>query len=135
MSVPDENLTKCTLLVQRSSQAVIDYYTMTMLFPPPHFTHQTKHTRESRYDYQGRMQDFKKLSKFLNKFPAQPYLGYFRYQWTMYQFFQIYYIIFTVVIIIVILLSLLLLLLSLLLLALFPLKSWSVVGLWGFRFH
>ena len=75
MSVPDENLTKCTLLVQRSSQAVIDYYTMTMLFPLPHFTHQTKHTRESRYDYQGRMQDFKKVSKFLNKFPAQPYLG------------------------------------------------------------
>ena len=33
MSVPDENLTKCTLLVQRSPQALIDYYTM--LFPPP----------------------------------------------------------------------------------------------------
>ena len=33
MSVPDENVTKCTLLVQRSSQALIDYYTM--LFPPP----------------------------------------------------------------------------------------------------
>ena len=33
VSVPDENLTKCTLLVQRSPQALIDYYTM--LFPPP----------------------------------------------------------------------------------------------------
>ena len=33
MSVPDKNLTKCTLLVQRSPQALIDYYTM--LFPPP----------------------------------------------------------------------------------------------------
>ena len=38
------------------------------------------------------MQDFKKVSqKFLNKFPAQPYLGYFRYQLTKYQLFQIYY--------------------------------------------
>ena len=44
MSVPDENLTKCTLLVQRSPQALIDYYTM--LFPP-HFIHQIKHTRET----------------------------------------------------------------------------------------
>ena len=43
MSVPDENLTKWTLLVQRSLQAVIDYHTM--LFPP-HFIHQTKHARE-----------------------------------------------------------------------------------------
>ena len=33
MSVPDENLTKCTLLVQRSPQALIDYYTMH--FPSP----------------------------------------------------------------------------------------------------
>ena len=33
VSVPGENLTKCTLLVQRSPQALIDYYTM--LFPPP----------------------------------------------------------------------------------------------------
>ena len=43
MSVPDENLTKWTLLVQRSLQAVIDYHTM---FFPPHFIHQTKHARE-----------------------------------------------------------------------------------------
>ena len=33
MSALDENLTKCTLLVQRSPQALIDYYTM--LFPSP----------------------------------------------------------------------------------------------------
>ena len=33
MSVPDGNLTKCTLLVQRSPQALIDYYTM-LFFPP-----------------------------------------------------------------------------------------------------
>ena len=33
MSVPDENLTKCILLVQTSPQALIDYHTM--LFPPP----------------------------------------------------------------------------------------------------
>ena len=31
MSVPDENLTKCTLLVQRSPQALIDYNTMLSL--------------------------------------------------------------------------------------------------------
>ena len=31
MSFPDENLTKCTLLVQRSPEALIGYYTM--LFP------------------------------------------------------------------------------------------------------
>ena len=31
MSVPDDNLTQCTLLLQRSPQALIDYYTM--LFP------------------------------------------------------------------------------------------------------
>ena len=78
----------------------------------------------------------KSQSKFLNKFPAQPYLGYFRYQLTKYQFFEIYIII-TIVIIIVILLLLLLLLLSSSssLLLLFLLKFWSVVGLWGFRFH
>ena len=44
---------------------------------------------------QGRIQDFKKVSlklvKFLNKFPALSYLGYFTYQLTKYQFFQIYY--------------------------------------------
>ena len=33
MSIPDKNLTKCVLLVQRSPQALIDYHTM--LFPPP----------------------------------------------------------------------------------------------------
>ena len=32
MSVPDENLTKSTLLVQRSRQARTDYHTV--LFPP-----------------------------------------------------------------------------------------------------
>ena len=49
-SVPDENLTKCTLLVQRSLQALIDYHKM--LFPP-HVIHQTKHARESRYDHES----------------------------------------------------------------------------------
>ena len=83
------------------------------------------------------MQDFKNSqSKFLNKFPAQPYLGYCRYQLTKYQFFQTYYIIISIVIIIV----LLLLLLSSsssssLLLLLFLLKSWSFVVLWCFRLH
>ena len=80
----------------------------------------------------------KSQSKFLNKFPAQLYLGYFRYQLTKYQFFEIYYIIITIVIIIVILLLLLLLLLlssSLLLLSLSLLKSWRVAGPRGFRFH
>ena len=33
MSVPDENLTKCTLSVQRSPQALSSYHTI--LFPPP----------------------------------------------------------------------------------------------------
>ena len=33
MSVPDKNLTKCTLLVQRSPLALIGYHTM--LFPLP----------------------------------------------------------------------------------------------------
>ena len=33
MSVPDKNLTKYTLLVQRSPKALTDYYTM--LFPSP----------------------------------------------------------------------------------------------------
>ena len=42
MSVPDKNLTKHTLLVQRSPQALIHYHTMVY----PHFTHQTKHARE-----------------------------------------------------------------------------------------
>ena len=43
MSVPDENLNKFTLLVQRRSQTLIDYHTM--LFPS-HFIHQTKQARE-----------------------------------------------------------------------------------------
>ena len=43
MSVPDEDLTNCTLLVQRSPQALTDYHTM--LFPP-HLIRQTKHARE-----------------------------------------------------------------------------------------
>ena len=43
MPVPDENLTKCTLLVQRSPQALINH--PTMLFPP-YFIYQTKHARE-----------------------------------------------------------------------------------------
>ena len=42
MSVPDKNLTKHTLLVQRSPQALIHYHTMVS----PHFTPQTKHARE-----------------------------------------------------------------------------------------
>ena len=33
MSVPDENIAKCTLSVQRSPQALIDYYAMH--FPSP----------------------------------------------------------------------------------------------------
>ena len=33
MSVADKNLTKCTLLIQRSPQALIDYYAMLFLFP------------------------------------------------------------------------------------------------------
>ena len=78
----------------------------------------------------------KSQSNLLNKCPAQAYLGYFRYQLTKYHFFQIFYLIITIVIIIVILLLLLLSFsLLLLLLSLFLLKSWSVVGLWGFRFH
>ena len=58
MSVPDKNFTKCTLLVQRSSQAFIDYHTM--LFSS-HFIHQAKQARErkrereSRYDYESTM--------------------------------------------------------------------------------
>ena len=72
----------------------------------------------------------KSQSKLLNKFPVQPYLGYFRYELTRYQFFQIYYYYYYIIIIII-----LLIILSLLLLLLFLLKSWSVVGLWGFRFH
>ena len=49
MSVPDENLIKFTLLVQRRSQTLIDYHTMLL---PSHFIHQTKQARErdSRYD-------------------------------------------------------------------------------------
>ena len=52
MSVPDENLIKFTLLVQRRSQTLIDYHTM--LFPS-HFIHQTKQARErgSRYDFES----------------------------------------------------------------------------------
>ena len=42
MSVPDKNLTKHTLLIQRSPQALIHYHTMVS----PHFTHQIKHARE-----------------------------------------------------------------------------------------
>ena len=43
MSVTYGNLSKCTLLVQKSSQALIDYHTT--LFPP-HFINQTRHARE-----------------------------------------------------------------------------------------
>ena len=54
MSVPDENLNKFTLLVQRRSQTLIDYHAM--LFPS-HFIHQTKQARErerdSRYDFES----------------------------------------------------------------------------------
>ena len=44
MSVPDENLTKCTLLIQRSPQALIDYYTMLFL-PPISLTRQSMQQR------------------------------------------------------------------------------------------
>ena len=44
MSIPDENLTKCILLVQRSPQALIDYHTM--LFPFD-FIYQTENARET----------------------------------------------------------------------------------------
>ena len=82
------------------------------------------------------MQDFKNSqSKFLNKFPAQPYLGYCRYQLTKYQFFQTYYIIISIVIITVLSLLLLLSSSSSLLLLLFLLKSWSFVVLSCFRLH
>ena len=50
MSVPDKNLTKHTLLVQRSPQALIHYHTMVY----PHFTHQTKHAREREREETGR---------------------------------------------------------------------------------
>ena len=56
MSVQDENLTKCALLVQRSPQALTDYHAM--LFPP-HFRHaretgrERERERESRYDYES----------------------------------------------------------------------------------
>ena len=43
MSVLDKNLAKCTLLIQRSLHALIDYHKMLFL---PHFIHQTKHARE-----------------------------------------------------------------------------------------
>ena len=43
MLVPDENLTKCTFLVQRSPHALIDYPAMFFL---RHFIHQAKHARE-----------------------------------------------------------------------------------------
>ena len=49
MSVPDENITKCTLLVQKSPLAFINYHTM--LFPP-HFILQTKHARERHIETQ-----------------------------------------------------------------------------------
>ena len=50
MSVPDKNLTKHTLLVQRSPQALIHYHTMVY----PHFTHQTKHAREKERERRER---------------------------------------------------------------------------------
>ena len=56
MSVQDENLTKCALLVQRSPQGLTDYHAM--LFPP-HFRHaretgrERERERESRYDYES----------------------------------------------------------------------------------
>ena len=43
MSVQDENLTKCALLVQRSPQGLTDYHAM--LFPP-HFRHARETGRE-----------------------------------------------------------------------------------------
>ena len=43
MSVPGENFTKCTLLVQRSRQALIDYYTILFL---PHSSFIGKNIQE-----------------------------------------------------------------------------------------
>ena len=44
MSVPDENLTKCTLLVQKSLRVLIDYYTM-HFFPPTSLIRQSMQER------------------------------------------------------------------------------------------
>ena len=49
MSVPGENFTKCTLLVQRSRQALIDYYTILFL---PHSSFIGKNIQERERDRQ-----------------------------------------------------------------------------------
>ena len=50
MSIPDENLTKCVLLVQRSTLALIDYHTM-LSHPHPPTSLIRQSMQESRYDY------------------------------------------------------------------------------------
>ena len=57
MSVPDENLTKCTLLIQRSPQALIDYYTMLFL-PPISLTRQSMQQRVDMIKVQSITNDF-----------------------------------------------------------------------------
>ena len=47
MSVPGENFTKCTLLVQRSRQALIDYYTILFL---PHSSFIGKNIQDRERD-------------------------------------------------------------------------------------
>ena len=47
MSVPGENFTKCTLLVQRSRQALIHYYTILFL---PHSSFIGKNIQERERD-------------------------------------------------------------------------------------
>ena len=59
MSVPDENLTKCTLLVQKIPEAFIDYHTM--LFPPP--TSLVRQSMQERVDY-----DYYKSTKYYQPF-------------------------------------------------------------------
>ena len=51
MLVPDENLAKCTLLVQRSPQALIDYQQCSSLPSPLHSSDKAC-KRETRYDYE-----------------------------------------------------------------------------------
>ena len=48
MSFPDENLTNCFFLVQKSPQAFIDYHTMLSLQE-----RERERERESKYDYES----------------------------------------------------------------------------------
>ena len=52
MSVPDENLTKCFLLVQRSPLAFIDCHTMLSLHKRER-ERERERDRESKYDYES----------------------------------------------------------------------------------